>query len=314
MYKELIISIESNYGITIDKFDPLRESSDNNVFILLTNNERKCIVRVSKRDVSEDVVFEISFIHLLSEQGVAVPKIIKTKKDELFIAVNRYAVVMFEFIDGYHIEITPNKKPDLNGVREAGQMLARIHNAASIMKIDSKRKRTIFSELERALACKNALIDNLEGGADFIKEINTYSNWAKKNYGHEIIVQNDYRPGNILFKNKKITAVLDFDWACRGPAIKDLAHSLVEWSYPDGAEKHWVDAFTTFLESYNKEAKEKIELNNSLYKWMCFSCLSDTATYFVDSSVPGKKKKTSSSYMYRKYLYFKKFDHEALFI
>jgi len=120
-------------------------------------------------------------------------------------------------------------------------------------------------------------------------------------------VHNDYRPGNVFFGGDKVSAILDFDWSCKGPAIKDVAHALCEWSFPDAAKRHWQDVFDTFLKGYNQMAKNKIKLDNNLYRWICFSCLSDTATYFTDFANENTFKKIASSYMYQKFLYFGRF-------
>jgi len=314
MNKNIIYKLEEKYGIAVKDFSLLRESSDNNVFVLVTKDEQKYVVRISKRDVLDDVLFEFSFMDFLAQNGVAVPRILKTKAGKLFSSIDGCAVVIFEFIDGYHIEISPDQKPDLKLVAQAAQTLARIHNISEGFKTTISRKRSIFTEIERALEIKNIIAEKFEGGNKFIKEVEIYSDWVKENYRNNVVIQNDYRVGNIFFQNKKLKAVIDFDWACNGPAVKDLAHSLAEWSYPDGAKVYWEDVFEVFLENYNKLAKHRIQLNNNLYKWICFTCLSDAANYFVDLANEGICKKIAGSYMYQKYLFFRKLDNESLFL
>jgi thiamine kinase-like enzyme len=102
-----------------------------------------------------------------------------------------------------------------------------------------------------------------------------------------------------------IESLIDFDWSCPGPFIKDVALALVEWSFPDGGIQPREDIIVAFLSAYNKNSPVKIIKDNNLYNWIKFSCLSDTATYFcdrIDSENP--KRDISKSYMYQKYQYF----------
>ncbi|MBI2103502.1 phosphotransferase [Candidatus Woesebacteria bacterium] len=314
MNKNIIPKLEKSYDIAVKDLSFLRESPDNSVFVLLAEDGHKYVVRISKRNVLDDILFELSFMDFLALNKVPVPKILKTKVGNLFGSIDRFAIVIFEYIDGYHIEISPDKKPDLKLVAQAAQTLAKIHNISASFKTTINRKRSIFTEIERALEKEKILTEKSEGGGRFIKEIEIYSDWAKKNYKDEVIIQNDYRTGNIFFQSKRLKAIVDFDWICKGPAIKDLAHSLAEWSHPDGAKEYWKDVFDVFLENYNKLAKSEFRLDNNLYKWICFSCLSDAANYFVDLADERVYKKIAGSYMYQKYLFFRRLDNESLFL
>lgn len=314
MDKNLVSKIEKNYDFLVKDLNLLREGPDNNVFVLQAENGQKYIIRLSKRNVLDDIVFELSFMDFLAHHNIPVPGIIRTKAGKLFDSIDGSVIVIFEFIDGYHIEVGRYKKPSLDAVAQAARMLAKIHNVSKGFGTKTNRKRNIFTEIERSLEVKDILIDNFRGGDKFVEEIEAYNNWAKDNYVDEITIQNDFRSGNIFFHDSTVKAVIDFDWACKGLAIKDLALALVEWSYPSGAKEYWKDVFKSFLDHYNEVADEKVKLDNNLYKWICFSCLSDASTYFCDLISEGVFKKINSSYMYQKCLYFRKLDNENLLL
>lgn len=306
MRKAIIETIKKGYNIKISSIELIRESSDNKVY-LIKGEHKNYIARVSKRDIRQDVFFEITWLDYLSRKNIPVVEIIKTTNNEFFSVYHKSVIVLFKFAEGQPVEITPNKKPDLRKVRSAARELAKIHNVSYNASIKIPRKRNILTEINRALKIKDKFIKLSEGGNKFIEELVFYKKWVKKNGNNKFLVHNDYRPGNIFFNENKMSAILDFDWSCKGPAIKDVAHSLCEWSFPDGAKEHWQDVFDTFLKSYNKQTKRKIKINKDLFRWICFSCLSDVATYLTNLANENIFKKIKSSYMYQKFLYFERF-------
>ncbi len=301
---KLIQTIEEMYNFSCLSLTPLRESSDNKVFTLTTDKNINYILRISKRDLVGDMLFELNWIEGLKKKGLPVTDVIKTKDSQLFFYYEGLTGVIFKFIDGYHVEINSQEKPDSIHVKKAAGLLANLHNISAELNFKYPRKRTILTELKRVLDRKEKFEKFIEGGKEFINKVIKNLDWAQKEKYQPTFIINDFRPGNIIFKNKEDAVLIDFDWSCMGPAIKDLALGITEWSFPDGAEKPWEDIFEQFLDSYNKESKKQYAQNDYLYKWICFACLSDTATYLCDMADIGIYKKVSSSYMYQKYLYF----------
>ncbi len=305
-YKTITETVKKGYNIKISDIKLIREGPDNKVY-LIKSNHKNYVARVSKRDIGKEVLFEITWLDYLSKNNIPVVEVIKTTDNKPFSIYNKSVIVLFKFAKGQSLEINPNKKPDLRKVENAAYQLAKIHNVSYNANIKIPRKRNILTEINRAFKIKNKFIKFSEGADKFINDLIFYKSWAEENKDDRYLIHNDYRPGNVFFNGDKVLAILDFDWSCKGPAIKDVAHSLCEWSFPDGAKTYWQDIFDTFLKSYNQEARNKIKLNKDLYRWICFSCLSDTATYLTDLADKNIFKKISSSYMYQKFLYFEGF-------
>jgi hypothetical protein len=79
----------------------------------------------------------------------------------------------------------------------------------------------------------------------------------------------------------------------------------LEWSFPDGRIEPDFIIFDAFLDGHNSATKEKVVKGAELYSWIRFAALSDTATFFCDRlTSPNLKKRITSSYMYKKYLFF----------
>ncbi len=295
--------IKDNYPLPpLAKVNLLRSGPDNDIFLVTdqANQLKKFVVRVSKRELNRaDIVFETTWLAELNRQGVPVPKIIPTKQGQNFYFNGRQIYTAFAYIEGESFKLDRETKPNLNLVKSAAQTLAQIHNVSFNSPLHLPRKRYIFTEIDRILAHQDKFDQPL---VDYLL---FYKNWVKRNMGSDyFLVHNDYRPGNILLKGDKVTAVLDFDWSYLGPAIKDVAHSLVEWSFPDGAKQPWPDVFKTFLTAYNQVAKHPVTNDSDLIHWTCFACLSDTATYLADMANEGIYPQPPLSYMYQKFLYF----------
>lgn len=282
----------------------LRESADN--FVYLVGEEKKKILRISKRLPIEDIQFEYDANQYLSKKSNLFSRWIKTTSGSPYALLGDKVAVMFEFIDGKNIEIDKDHLPELDVAYAAGKGLGEMRNAAVGFSQKSPRNRTIFSELERVLLIADKFKKEFEGGEKFVSEVESAIEFGKNKKEDVGLIHNDYRPGNVLFNDSgEVTGVIDFDWSCSGPLIKDLALAVVEWSFPDGAEKADFRIFDAFLDGYNSIAEVKIEKDENLYSWIRFAVLSDAATYFCDlAEDPNSEKRVIRSYMYRKYNFF----------
>jgi len=130
--------------------------------------------------------------------------------------------------------------------------------------------------------------------------------FGKMYQGVRGLIQNDFRPSNVFFDDSDhLAGIIDFDWSCIGPIIKDIALGVLEWSFPDGAAAPDFMIFNSFLAGYNSIAIRKQEKDRQLYDWISFAALSDAATYFCDRvSDPTARRRISASYMYKKFQFF----------
>lgn len=284
----------------------IRESSDNMVFSVGEKNKK--IIRISKRLPIEDIKFEYEAARYLSSGGVSVPAWEETKNGNFYTLIDDKVAVMFDFIEGSHVVVDKDHLPSLIQAYNAGKGLGLMSNAATGFISTSPRKRNIFSELERAVSISDKFTNHFEGGKEFIDQVKNAIEFGKDQNEVNGFIHNDYRPGNVFFNAKdELTGIIDFDWSCVGPIIKDLALAIVEWSFPDGADEADFTIFDAFLDGYNSVANYKWQKNERLYSWIKFATLSDASTYFCDlAEDPHSTKRIIKSYMYRKYLFFSK--------
>ncbi|PIP24502.1 MAG: hypothetical protein COX35_00320 [Candidatus Nealsonbacteria bacterium CG23_combo_of_CG06-09_8_20_14_all_37_18] len=284
----------------------LRESSDNRVFVIGEKNKK--ILRVSKRLPVEDIKFEYEAIKYLFDNGILTSKPIETRDGNFYTLIKGNIAVLFDFLDGKKIDISKNCIPNQTQAYNAGKNLGIMSNIAFKFTSSSTRKRNIFSELKRAIKLSNVFINQFKGGREFISQAKEAIEFGKSQNEIMGLIHNDYRPSNVFFNNNdEFVGIIDFDWSCIGPLIKDLALAVVEWSFPDGATKPNFKIFNSFLEGYNSVAVHKWVKDERLYSWIKFATLSDASTYFCDLANDSKlNKKIINSYMYQKYLFFSK--------
>lgn len=284
----------------------IRESSDNLVYQIGDGNKK--ILRVSKHLKASEIMFEFELMSYLDSKGFNVPKWNKTKNGDMFVSCESSVSVMFDFVDGYHATIDKDFfSNDNNQAFEAGKSLAQLSNIGRDFKTEHVRSRRIFSELQRVIDNEERFKSEFEGGKEFVEQVKESIKFAKSSNAHIGVIHNDFRASNVIFgESGTVKSVVDFDWACFGPLIKDAALGVLEWSFPDGYTEFDAKTFDLFLEGYNSVAETKVVKDTDLYKWIMFSALSDTATFFcdrIDSTT--LRKNINYSYMYRKYLYFR---------
>ena len=282
----------------------LRESEDNEVFVVGEKNKK--ILRISKRLPVTEIRFEYEAIACLSRGGVAVPVWLTTKTGDFYTLIDGRVAVLFDFLNGHHVLVDKDNFPNQVQAYNAGRGLGLISNAASGFVPTSPRARNIFSELDRVIALEKVFSEQFEGGKEFVEQVREAILFAKNQKEVYCLIHNDYRPSNVFFNDAdEFVGVIDFDWGCVGPIIKDLALAVVEWSFPDGATEPDFKVFDEFLKGYNSVANHKCSKDKKLYSWIKFATLSDAATYFCDlADDANATKRVIKSYMYRKYLFF----------
>ena len=307
----IIKTLRNVYDISASVVELLRDGGDNTIWTVIDEQDKKYAVRVSKREMGDDIVFEAEWIHILNTEGVPVVPIVLTKDRRPYVIMeNGQAITVFHFINGHHLTLSIDSNPPLDIVGTAASVLAKLHNASRVHTVNASRKRTIFSEMERIIGHKDLVIEKIPNGADFVAEVESQLLWGKAQPYQPALVHNDYRTGNVMFdEQNNVAAVLDFDWSCIGPAIKDVAHALAEWSFLDGAEKHNQAVFSTFLERYNQQSTHPVPKDNTLYHWIGLSCLSDACTFIIDRLLRDEVRDPATSYMYKKSQYFQSLDN-----
>jgi len=305
-----LIKILKQFNIVAPKVQFLNESSDNKSYLIFEGTFKR-VLRISKKNINKSIEFELELINFLRSKGINTPMYFQTNKKKFFYQKKGLCAILFSFMEGSKVRGLADKEK----IIRAGELLGKIHASTLNVKLKSRQKRNIFTEFKRLLKYKTYIRTNYINGSQIINEVMHYFKFGEKNSRSDVIIHNDFRPQNILFDSKNnVLNVVDFDWACYGNLEKDLGLAIAEWTFPDNFNKPWVPGGEHFLEGYNRFSPKKFNIDNQyLIKWICFSCISDTATYIIDHKVFDNnlpKKQLINSYMYKKFMYYKNYLNE----
>jgi len=310
MINDYLTLIKSEYGFG-DEFscDQIHNGPDNNVYVVNVG-DNKYALRESKR-LGKNVSFETEVLIKLNQLGFSVPKIVKTISGNYFIQVGDKQFVLFDYISGGQVEKLGSEHLDSNLIECGARKLGELHSLTNNLVITVKPSRSIFLELDRFLDLDQVSLNRfkdsdrvLEQVKSFYKEAQTRIDSKKELYG---IIHNDYRIHNLIYTDNDCY-IIDFDWACYGPLLKDLGLAIAEWSIFSKISGPSKQAINKFIENYNTKSPQKVTYNKDLVFWVCFACLSDTCTFLVDVCNGGHPDKiiteVDQCHMYKKFKYF----------
>lgn len=244
-----IAQILSEYAIPNFTFKPINEGISNTSFVI-EDQKNKYVLRVYAQSgkTSNEILFEIEFQDHLRAHGIPIPLTYKnTLGKELSIieiAGKEWQCVLMQFIEGK--SITENPSSEL--ISELAQLQAKIH----ILGIEFAKTKgvqgKVLSELRDSISEKITDVPvKTKDVLDFIERIKQYTYRLDENlpYGYNHL-DIDF-DGNVLVKDGKISAILDFDDLRYSPAVVCLGYSL--WNILDD---EGVDVMKDYLNEYQK--------------------------------------------------------------
>lgn len=226
---------------------------------------------LKRRPHGKDDLYRVAFAHTLQkhlrEHGFPVAKLIPTKnKKNSALNLNKHIYELFEFIPGKRYDQSQE------ATESAGRQLANFHLAVADfptqfdpLKNTYHDSSTVRGNLKTILKAKNgtekpALLAQLG------ETLTTLYNHASTNvnqFGFEgwatQIIHGDWHPGNMLFQEHKIVAVLDLDSVKISPKICDLANGMLHFSIVGGRPNpaEWpdyldMDKLTSFFNGHER--------------------------------------------------------------
>ena len=207
---------------------------------------------LKRRAAGKDHPFKVAFCHALqlhlADKQFPLPHLIGTRKDNNSMLQWREAIYeLFEFIRGedydqsleatfdagktlglYHsllADYQPAWEPPTGSYHSA----AGVKNSLTALAMNLARDGAMSSRRDDV----NQTVDSLAGayhnaGEQVVRS--GYDNWATQ------IVHSDWHPGNMLFWNGRVVAVIDYDAARLLPRITDVANGALQFSIIGGGD------------------------------------------------------------------------------
>lgn len=267
-----LLRVTSEWGLgALQSARGLPEGSINTLYSL-TTVQGKYVLRLSEGRQSQEVLFETALLqHLAARHYPAVSLVPRVDGRRTELLRDRYACV-FRWGAGEHAR---KRLWTLEQAHDAGRHLARLHVLTEDFgeSLDNRYSPAVVAGWVAALSEESRAPDRRddpevwEALPLFEREAAALAQLPATAEG---IIHADYFPDNLLFVGDRIATVLDFEMACRGPFVLDLATALNACCYDDDFVRPRVRAFVS---GYRSEREPSTAEWGALQPWARFSAL-----------------------------------------
>src|SRR6266581_4289251 len=201
----------SAWGIEPIEIEEIEEGSENQNLLVVAPAGRFVIRRYSFRN-PEDIPFELEVLRAGASRGFPVAKPVPDLRGGYLHMLGDLPAVLFEYVEGEHPE--PGSRTDRSRI---GTWLGEFHGATAGIRPGSCKPYDDFTELRRAADLRSAF--DRQGYADFLADLDAFNQnylpglqavWPNLPQG---IVHSDFYAGNLLVREGRLVALLDFDTA-----------------------------------------------------------------------------------------------------
>jgi len=280
---EELVRVLSYYEIgVIHQATPLSAGNRRAPKMVITSEQGKFLLK--RRPKGKDDLYRVAFAHAvqthLAKRKFPVTSLIATcEENNTVLQLDNHIYEFFKFVTGVRYDGTAEATID------AGRQLARFHQYLADFAHEWKPLRGSFHDSTAVRRYLKAIGSEKKSGPN--RKLQTtaerlmilynkssirvnelgFDSWAEQ------VIHGDWHPGNMLFSEGKLSAVLDFDSVRIAPTVTDLANGMLQFSIvgdrPNPAD--WPDyldqaKLVQFLNGYREVIKSsKNELKALLY-------------------------------------------------
>jgi homoserine kinase type II len=235
-----VAEVLSHYDVgEIIRTEPLRPGSGRVPKIVVTSRQGKFVLK--RRPGTKNGMTWRVFVHAvqrhLAKETFPVPQPIVTRdENETILQINSDVYELFEFVVGGRYDGSVQETLD------AGRQLAVLHRHLADFEWDYKPARGSFHdskfvrrELKKA-GTKRAVQpdERVQREAETLMYLYNEASVRVNELGFASwdvqVVHGDWHPGNMLFRGRRLAAVLDFDSTRLAPPVTDIANGMLQFS------------------------------------------------------------------------------------
>jgi Ser/Thr protein kinase RdoA (MazF antagonist) len=270
-----LVIVLSRFDIgAIEKIMDYRKGSRRAAKLIVVTVKGKYLLK--RRACGRDGRTQVDFAHAvqrrLAEHRFPVAGLIETIDGETLVEHEGRIYELFTFIRGKRFD---KSNP---AAAESGRVLAHFHDILREFPNEPEVKHSFHLSLSFVQKMEGALEslskqespEQLEGIEETISFLQSQYETAYKKVASvdfsslpTSIVHSDWHPGNMLYKDGEIIAVIDFDSLRVSPRITDIANGALQFSMRMGEAEHidaWPDSFRghtiqSLVQSYDQFTK-----------------------------------------------------------
>lgn len=278
MREEILVNWDIGDVISVKEID----SFSNSVRLITSRDNKKYVLKEQQR--VEGIKKEAALLSYLREKiPIAAP--VKTKNNEYYFEGENKYYVLYPFLEGasFKDHYGENYREE---ARLLGKAIGDLHSALKKINYEGCKEFNLVKDVTEW--AKDIIEKNKELlDYNFVEEI-------IKSFKEEFIliydllpkqiIHRDLHPGNILFKDDRLSGIVDFELAVTGVRIFDPCYcstSILVSGFNDEAKRgKWINILHIILKAYNgrnKLTREELSgLTYVLYSiqilFMAFSC------------------------------------------
>lgn len=272
--------ILSHYQIgVIEQVQELPIGSRRSPKVLIRTQQGNYLLK--RRASGRDDPYRVAFCHhlmlYLASQNFPVPQLIGThENNNSMIQFTGRSYELFEYVAGSRYDRS------IPAAHQAGATLAQLHDILSRWRYEAHPPKGSYhasKEIDVKLSVIPAMVDAVTPDLDNQAlsrtcDLLSHRYWqaAEKvnQCGFEslrvVVLHGDWHPGNLLFDDGAVNAVLDFDSARYEPRIADLANAALQFSmkmstaenatlWPEGLE---ISLLASMVKGYDEQAETSL--------------------------------------------------------
>ena len=248
-----------NFSIgTLKNFKGISSGVTNTNYFVETDTT-KLILTIFEENKLEELPFYLDLMRFLASKNFPCPLPVINNNNEHLTLIKDKPAVLVSFLLGAEKESITE-----DDCCSVGEALAKLHTSAKDFSGKKKNSRNIdwistkFNELKKRLSSSDQTI--IEQEIDYQK--NCLTDGLPSG-----IIHGDLFRDNVFFHQEKLSAFIDFYYACNDHLILDIAITINDWcSNSDGSLKK--EKFDLFLNGYQSirmlQSSELKYLNNAL--------------------------------------------------
>ena len=211
----------------------IAEGVENSNYLLATERGNFILTLYEKRVAPEDLPFFIALMDHLAHQGVACPTPVRAKDGDALRELCGRPAAIVTFLNG----MWP-RRIDPFHCAGVGGALARLHRAGELVRDDaaerSRRRPAGGGSMRRA----RARADEVQAGTSPANRRSELA-FLETTWPRDLpigVIHADLFPDNVFFRDRELTGLIDFYFACTDFLAYDLAICLNAWCFePDGS-------------------------------------------------------------------------------
>ncbi len=248
-----------------------------NTHYLIETKRGKFFAKIDEVKSEVEVKQELDLLFHLRKQNFPCLQPLKSKSGRLYLDVQGKCLTISRHVDGAELAVQAITPTHLSAL---GHILANLHLIGRSYKkgIDNRfgfnRIVSIYRDVRRQLPSH---LKNIVRVLD--DEFSYLENYLDNNLPKGII-HGDLFSDNVKFKSNRLTGVMDFEAACRGKLIYDLATAVNALCFLD--DKFRIDRFEALISGYESLRPLSLPEWDSFPNELRFSALRFTVTRIKD--------------------------------